>query len=56
MSISNIFLGGKGDWSLGLINVFHSFADCFEIWETQNLQHSDIVLACTGIDLHLTLP
>ena len=56
ISTRNIFLCGKGDWFLGLINVIHSFADCFEIWENQNLQHSDIVQACTGIDLHLSLP
>ena len=52
----NIFLWGKGHWFLGRLNVLHSFAENFEIWETQILEHSDIFQACTGIDLHLPLP
>jgi hypothetical protein len=54
-STGNIFVGGKSHWFLGLLNNLHSFADNFEICETQILEHSDIVQSCTGTDLHLSL-
>jgi hypothetical protein len=47
------FLGSKGGRCVGLTTLPPSYADCFEIWETQLLEPSGSVQACNGIALPL---
>jgi hypothetical protein len=46
------FLGGKGDWCIGLTTLPPSCADCFETWETQP---PGTLRACPGVALDLLL-
>jgi hypothetical protein len=56
MNNRNISFTGKGECSLQLLKLVHSFADKLEVWETQNCVNLMTFLGIARIALPLSLP